>query len=101
MKGSAVLLHSTQPTDPSRAHDEAIARAALEAQRALLGTIARRISPAAVRDIKNDEGWRGPAKWAFDLSAAALLGELARAAETLHAAERLTEAALYELEHRV
>ena len=101
MRGIAVLPHFALSNDPARAHDVAMARAALEAQRALLAAMAHRISPTSVHDLRNDDGWRGPAKWAFDLAVATLLGELSRAAEALRTAERLTEAALYEIDHRV
>ena len=96
-----MLPLSALSIDPGHAHGQSIARAALESQRALLATLAERASPASVLDLRDDEGWRGPAKWAFDLSVGALFVELARAAEALRDAQRFTEAALYELDHRV
>ena len=83
--------------------ERAAARAGLETQRLQLAALVRRVTSAgsAVHAVASDEGWSGTAKWAFDLSIQVLGAELAHASDALRSAERLTEAALYEIERGV
>ena len=104
-----LLPDSASTADPALAVDVALAadiqatHAQLVAQLAALASLVRRISAAAAvaHSFRGDDRWRGAARGAFDLAMHALQLELAHATEYLRAAERLIEAALYELQNLV
>jgi hypothetical protein len=82
------------------AAEQGAVRAELETRHAALAGISRRAEAAVTASLapSTERGWRGPAQWAFQTALATLRREASAAVEAVRVAERLAEAALYELE---
>jgi hypothetical protein len=86
------------PTDPV---SRSAMQADLEAQRIALSRLVRRLEHVVHSALSIDGRWRGPASLAFCLALGSIRHEAQRVVDAVNHAMRLTEAALYELEHGV
>ncbi|HEY5319346.1 MAG TPA: hypothetical protein VIJ76_00575 [Galbitalea sp.] len=82
---------------------KAVVRAELERQHEVLRALARRAdaSASALLSPATDGGWRGPASWAFELALGAVRRDASHAIDAVRTAQRMTEAALYEVDNGV
>jgi hypothetical protein len=82
---------------------KAVVKAELELQHDILTALARRAdaSACALLSPATDGGWRGPASWAFELALGAVRHDASHAIDALRTAQRMTEAALYEVDNGV
>jgi hypothetical protein len=87
------------PQDPDGS--KAVVKAELERQHDALTSLVRRAdaSASALLAPTADGRWRGPASWAFELALGAVRRDASHAIDALRTAQRMTEAALYEVEN--